>query len=88
VLGASRHYYERFRTLDVNGAPATTGMREFVVGTGGRSHGKATTIAPGCEFRNTTNFGVLKMSLHAGSFDWAFLNEAGSTLDSGTQPCR
>ena len=37
------------------------------------------------EIRNDTTFGILKLTLHATSYDWKFLPIAGSTFtDSGT----
>ena len=38
VLSGHDHDYERFAPLDVAGRPSAAGVREFVVGTGGRSH--------------------------------------------------
>src|SRR2546426_12630994 len=64
VLGANRHYYERFQTLDVNGAPATTGMREFVVGTGGGLRGEGPTLAPRGGVPNTSNIRGAERWLH------------------------
>ena len=38
--------------------------------------------------RNVTAYGVLKLTLHASSYDWQFLSIAGQTYtDSGTQAC-
>ncbi len=64
------------------------GIREFIVGTGGADHTSITTIAANSEVRNTTTFGVLKLTLHPASYDWQFVPEAGKTFtDSGTQAC-
>ncbi|MGW2706011.1 metallophosphoesterase family protein [Streptomyces sp. NPDC001340] len=46
------------------------------------------TIMPNSEARNSDAFGVLKFTLHAGSYDWQFVPEAGKTYsDSGTTSC-
>jgi hypothetical protein len=54
------------------------GIREFAVGTDGkhsyRSFGK---IRPNSEIRQADTFGVLKLSLHASSYNWEFVPEAG-----------
>lgn len=42
---------------------------------------------PTSEFRNNTDFGVLKLTLHPTSYDWAFTSITGVVLDSGTQDC-
>ena len=59
------------------------------VGTGGKSHcGYATTIVAGSQVRNASTYGVLKLTLHANSYDWKFLPVAGQTFtDSGTTAC-
>lgn len=40
------------------------------------------------EVRQANTFGVLKLTLHAKSYDWEFVPEAGKTFtDSGTGTC-
>ena len=64
------------------------GLRAFVVGTGGAGHYSFGTIQPNSEARNSDTFGVLKFTLHANSYDWQFVPEAGKTYtDSGTGTC-
>jgi chitodextrinase len=83
------HHYERFAPKDPDGnLNSSTGIREFVVGTGGRSFHPINTIQPGSEVRQNTNFGVLKLTLHPASYDWQFVPEAGKTFtDSGSTAC-
>jgi hypothetical protein len=58
------------------------------LGTGGRSHYLFGTIQPNSEVRNSDTFGVLKLTLHANSYDWQFVPQAGKTFtDSGTSTC-
>ncbi len=38
VLNGHDHDYERWHRMDAEGEPTTAGARQFVVGTGGRSH--------------------------------------------------
>lgn len=64
------------------------GIREIVVGTGGRNHTPLGTPVPNSEVRNTDTYGVLKLTLHARSYDWEFVPEAGKTFtDSGSGVC-
>ena len=43
---------------------------------------------PNSHLRNNTSFGVLKLTLHPTSYDWAFLPIAGQSLtDTGTGFC-
>ena len=37
--------------------------------------------------RYNAGFGVLKLTLHPTSFDYAFVAEDGTTVESGTQTC-
>ena len=89
VLNGHDHDYERFAPQDPNGAfnPAS-GIREFVVGTGGRSHDPWGPFQPNSQKRNRVTFGVLKLVLHPTSYNWQFVPEAGQTFtDSGKTSC-
>jgi hypothetical protein len=92
VLSGHNHDYERFAPLDRNGNPATGGMREFVVGTGGKNHyGFPSNPLPGEERRDNTTFGVLKLTLSASSYTWQFVPaiQTGTFADGpGSQSCR
>ncbi|HEY9476504.1 MAG TPA: DNRLRE domain-containing protein, partial [Mycobacteriales bacterium] len=89
VLAGHAHDYERFAPQTADGAadPAR-GLRQFVVGTGGRNfQSMGTRIANSVTSTNTA-FGVLKMTLHATSYDWQFVPAAGYTYsDSGSGNC-
>jgi hypothetical protein len=88
VLVAHRHYYERFAPQRPDTTPDPNGIREFVVGTGGKTHHAPTTIARNSEVINASTYGVLQMTLNAGSYDWKFVPIAGGTFtDSGSTPC-
>src|SRR6185369_7521082 len=75
VLNGHDHDYERFAPQDPHGqADPTQGIREFVVGTGGRSHYPFLGSAhANTEARNDATFGVLKLTLHASGYDWDFI---------------
>jgi hypothetical protein len=89
ILNGHDHDYERFAPQTPEGAAdLAQGIREFVVGTGGRSQRPFGVIQPNSEVRNTGTYGVLKLTLHLGSYDWQFVPEAGKTFtDSGTDEC-
>ena len=88
VINGHDHDYERFAPQDPDGKPDPHGIREIVAGTGGKSHRPFATPLPTSEVRNADTFGVLKMTLHPGSYDWEFIPEAGKTFhDSGTGSC-
>jgi acid phosphatase type 7 len=89
ILNGHDHIYERFAPQDSTGnADPAQGLREFIVGTGGADHTTIAALAANSEVNNTTTFGVLKLTLHAASYDWQFVPEAGYTFtDSGTQAC-
>jgi hypothetical protein len=89
VLEGHDHTYERFAPQDAHaGLDTARGLRSFIVGTGGANHTSFTTIAANSEVRNASTFGVLAVTLHAASYDWQFIPEAGKTFtDAGTTAC-
>lgn len=89
ILNGHDHIYERFAPQNPSGgADSTRGIREFVVGTGGANHTSIDSVAANSQVRNTSTFGVLRVTLHANSYDWKFVPEAGKTFtDSGTGTC-
>ena len=89
ILNGHEHVYERFAPQTPAAvADPTNGIRQFTVGTGGASHYSFGTIQPNSEVRNGTTYGVLKLTLHATSYDWQFVPVTGGTFtDSGTGSC-
>jgi hypothetical protein len=90
VLSGDDHVYERFGPQTPSGvSDPQRGIRQFVVGTGGRSHYSfANQIVANSEARDATTFGILKLVLHPTRYDWEFVPEAGRTFrDAGTQAC-
>jgi hypothetical protein len=88
VLTGHEHNYERFAEMNASGAAVSQGLREFVIGTGGRSHYSFGGILPASQVRNSSTYGVLKLTLHANSYDWQFVPVTGSTFtDSGSTEC-
>jgi len=89
VLNGHDHDYERFAPQDPHGkADPKRGIREFVVGTGGKNHREFGLTRPNSEVRNNNAFGVLKLTLKPHGYDWKFLPEAGKTFtDEGAGTC-
>jgi PKD repeat protein len=89
VLVGHDHIYERFNPQSATGvADAAHGLRQWVVGTGGKEHYAFATIRANSALRNSTAFGVLKLTLHPTSYDWQFVPVPGATLnDVGTATC-
>jgi acid phosphatase type 7 len=89
VLNGHDHDYERFAPQDPDGkADPKRGIREFVVGTGGKSHREFGFARPNSEIRNHDAYGVLQLTLKPAVYDWQFLPEAGKTFtDSGSGAC-
>lgn len=86
VLNGHLHNYTRFAPQDAGGrVDPARGVREFIVGTGGRS---LFSLDGTRNVEMTTKaYGVLDLRLHATSYTWSFVNAAGTTLDSGTASC-
>ena len=79
---------DREYTYKYKNADPAKGIREFVVGTGGRMLYPTGTLQPNSEKRITDVWGVLKLTLGDGSYTWDFVPAAGATAsDSGTDTC-
>ena len=89
VLAGHDHDYERFAPQNPSGqADPEHGIREFVVGTGGRETRPFAAIRPNSEARNSRDLGVLKLRLRADGYDWEFLPVPGGTYtDRGSAGC-
>jgi hypothetical protein len=89
ILNGHDHDYERFAPQNPNGtADPKRGIREFVIGTGGKNHREFGLQKANSEVRNKNTFGVLKLTLKATGYDWKFLPEAGKSFtDSGSGSC-
>jgi hypothetical protein len=89
VLAGHEHSYERFAPQDPDGkADPQHGIREIVVGTGGRSHDLLGFATPNSEVRDWSTYGVLKLTLDPGKYTWEFIpEEGGSFRDSGGGAC-
>ena len=90
VLVGHEHNYERFAPLDPAGrVDPERGIRQFVVGTGGRSHYGFGVPHEGSEVREADTFGLLELTLSAEGYSWRFVPVADATFtDSGEGRCR
>ncbi len=88
VLTAHEHTYERFAPQTSAAIADSNGIRQFVVGTGGAGLYAFGSIQPNSEARGNDAYGVLKLTLHATSYDWEFVPAEESTFrDSGSAAC-
>jgi acid phosphatase type 7 len=90
VLNGHEHHYERFAPQTPAGQRDDAhGIREFVVGTGGKNHTSFhATPAANSEVRDNTSFGFLELELSNGAYSWTFRPTApDSFTDSGTGTC-
>jgi hypothetical protein len=88
VMHGHQHRYERFAPQTPDGVrDDATGIREFIVGTGGDGNSMATFTAPNSEIHDDA-YGVLKLTLHADSYEWQFMAAGTDTFtDSGVGTC-
>jgi hypothetical protein len=88
VLNGQQHQYERFPPMTPTGnLDEAGGIRELNVGTGGESTEMPTAIAQHSEARSDA-FGVLKLTLDAGSYQWEFVPTVpGLFSDAGSGAC-
>jgi len=88
VLNGHDHVYERFAPQNPDAQPDPNGIREFVVGTGGAGLDGFNAPVANSVVRHSAGYGVLKLTLHASSYDWAFVPVSGSTFgDAGSGSC-
>jgi hypothetical protein len=88
VISAHDHIYERFAPQNPEGKADPTGIRQFIVGTGGAKLYKIGSIKPNSEVRNATAHGVLKFTLYPRSYAWEFIPIPGDKFhDAGTAAC-
>jgi hypothetical protein len=93
ILNGHDHGYERFAPQTDTGAlDMKHGVREFVVGTGGKSlFGPGPLRAANSQIYDVTTFGVLVLTLNTNSYQWNFIRAPvagnGVLTDSGSAAC-
>jgi len=89
VINGHAHNYERFAPQDPHGIPdPARGIREIIVGTGGKDHAKFLSVSANSEVRNNDSFGVLKLTLYPRQYRWNFIPVLGAHFtDAGGGNC-
>jgi hypothetical protein len=88
ILNGHAHSYERYARQDPSGtADPDHGIRQIVVGTGGKSLYPIGTRRGTSEVVDNTTLGVLRLTLDPGSYDWEFLPAVGTFTDAGQTAC-
>ncbi len=89
VLSGHDHNYQRFAPQTATGVASPSGMRLFVVGTGGRAPYAFQGSLANYENGHDNIEGVLKLTLSSGGYAWQFLPVAGSPsfTDAGALGC-
>lgn len=88
VLVGHDHDYERFGLLDASGSlDRPRGIREFVVGSGGKNLRTFPKVRPWSQARDATSLGILELGLAASWYSWRFRPAVGAFKDSGVARC-
>jgi 3',5'-cyclic AMP phosphodiesterase CpdA len=88
VLAGHDHNYERLAPMNADGKiDHSTGIRSFIVGTGGRNLRPVTSRRPGSEMVIDDRFGFLELRLGSSGYRWEFVGVDGKALDSGADEC-
>ncbi len=89
VLSGHDHNYERFAPQTPEGElDEERGIRQFVIGTGGRSLRELGELVANSEVFDSSTYGVLELTLKDGDYDWEFLPAGvGTFTDSGSDSC-
>jgi hypothetical protein len=88
VLNAHQHIYERFLPQNASGVQTSTGITEIDDGVGGQStQGGTLSPAPNSAVIDTSDFGVIEMSLSESSYSWQFDTVNHGVVDSGSRSC-
>jgi len=88
VVNGDDHFYERFVPQDQFNQEFDEGLRQFTVGTGGRSLSQFGLPAPHSAVRFNEAFGVLVITLNPNGYQWEFRTVEGSPFsDRGFDTC-
>jgi len=88
ILSGHDHHYERFAPQRPNGRrDIQRGIRQFVVGTGGRKPRPLRKPLKNSQVSNDTDLGVLKLVLRRGSYTWRFISVNREFTDKGRDFC-
>ena len=85
LLAGHDHNYQRYQPMNPTGQADPNGIREILVGTGGR--GLYGLRADARRQAQAVTHGVLKLTLNADSYAWDFNPVSGTYDDRGTGQC-
>ena len=89
IIVGHDHNYQRWKPMTASGtADATNGVRQFLVGTGGRAFYSFTGSSANVEKSSASTWGVLKLTLSPTDYAWEFLGTAGTFTDTGSALCK
>jgi hypothetical protein len=89
LLAGDEHHYERFAPqTPTAAADRARGIREFVVGTGGKDLRPFGAPVANSLVRESSTFGVLELTLRPAGYAWQLIPEAGGMFtDGGSAAC-
>jgi hypothetical protein len=89
VLNGHDHSYQRYAPMTPTGTlNDENGIREFIVGTGGKNHTAVDSSGTNREAAEDSTYGVLELTLREGSYDWTFVPDTrGGYTDTGSASC-
>jgi hypothetical protein len=89
VLNGHDHSYQRYAPMTPTGTRNDDkGIREFVVGTGGKNHTAVDSSGTNREAAEDSTYGVLEVTLKDGSYDWRFVPDTrDGYTDTGSGSC-
>ncbi len=84
MLSGHDHNYQRFAPQNCDGEVAPDGIQAFVAGTGGKNvYGVDPSLEPNLAFEWDAGYGVLVLDLRSDGYDWQFVQDDGTVIDSG-----
>jgi acid phosphatase type 7 len=89
IVNGHEHFYERFGPQNPSGAadPAR-GIRQVIVGTGGRSHHGFIDEKPNSQVQDSDTLGVFTLALAEGEYRWELRRAVtGGRVDTGSAAC-
>jgi hypothetical protein len=89
VLNGHVHEYQRLAALRADGRRSSTGVRQFIVGTGGHSREPGLAVPESdFEVHVPDTFGALVLKLAPTDYSWNFASTDGRAVDRGSDACR
>ncbi|MEP7012173.1 MAG: metallophosphoesterase [Acidobacteriota bacterium] len=88
IVNGHDHHYERFKQQDTHQKLTASGIRQFIVGTGGGDkRGLLPLLEDNSEYQIGNVYGVLLLTLHKAGYEWHFIDTDGKVRDAGSGEC-